>query len=186
MTGSSLLTRLPHLEPGGGAYYRIGPREVEARPERNVRVSIDGVPPGTPGKEVTLPPCPDCGGTLRWAEAGSVPGARRCGGCGSIFTVETATPGRRVVARDVYLSAVTGETLRVGLLLGHEGQPESLVFALGHGRGEDWREDPAAGGVEIPAHALPALLRTLEYLQGVAEAVGAPEESRRGGAPCRT
>lgn len=29
---------------------------------------------------VPLPPCPDCGGDLVWAEAGYVPGARRCAG----------------------------------------------------------------------------------------------------------
>lgn len=31
--------------------------------------------------------CADCGGTWVWAENGSVPGTRQCGGCGSVFTV---------------------------------------------------------------------------------------------------
>jgi ribosomal protein S27AE len=32
--------------------------------------------------------CPDCGGTWVWAEAGSVPGARKCTTCGSQFMAE--------------------------------------------------------------------------------------------------
>ena len=39
--------------------------------------------------EIPLPPCPDCGGTLVWAEAGYVPGTRQCTGCGSLFSVQT-------------------------------------------------------------------------------------------------
>lgn len=36
---------------------------------------------------VTDVPCPACGaGTLRWHEAGTVPGYRRCDGCGAEFT----------------------------------------------------------------------------------------------------
>ncbi len=30
--------------------------------------------------DVPLPPCPDCGGDLKWAESGNVPGTRRCVG----------------------------------------------------------------------------------------------------------
>lgn len=37
--------------------------------------------------EVPLPPCPDCGGVLVWAEGGFVPGTRRCPSCGSLFSV---------------------------------------------------------------------------------------------------
>jgi hypothetical protein len=40
------------------------------------------------------PPCPDCGAELVWGEAGRVPGARACTGCGSVFTVETETDRR--------------------------------------------------------------------------------------------
>ena len=63
--------------------------------------------PSTPNQAwyaVALPPCPDCGGTLVWYEAGHVPGARKCmgklivseddrpvfdvdSGCGSMFSV---------------------------------------------------------------------------------------------------
>lgn len=32
--------------------------------------------------------CPDCGGGLVWAEAGLVPGARRCSACEGIFCLE--------------------------------------------------------------------------------------------------
>jgi len=31
--------------------------------------------------------CPECGGDLQWAEAGLVPGSRRCTSCASIFSV---------------------------------------------------------------------------------------------------
>lgn len=34
-----------------------------------------------------LPPCPDCGGSVVWAEAGYVPGARACIACGSVFVL---------------------------------------------------------------------------------------------------
>lgn len=40
-----------------------------------------------------LPPCPDCGGILEWAEAGRVPGWRQCADCGAEFTVTTAEMG---------------------------------------------------------------------------------------------
>ena len=39
--------------------------------------------------DVPLPPCPDCGGGIVWAEAGYVPGARRCVACGSLFSAQT-------------------------------------------------------------------------------------------------
>jgi len=39
--------------------------------------------------DVPLPPCPDCGGEIVWAEAGYVPGTRRCVACGSRFSVQT-------------------------------------------------------------------------------------------------
>lgn len=41
--------------------------------------------------DVPLPPCPDCDGELEWAEAGHVPGARQCTGCGHLFLVDTET-----------------------------------------------------------------------------------------------
>jgi len=87
--GALLLSRLPHFTSDGGTFYKIGHREVEAREERDVRVSIAAIPAGTPWWEVKLPPCPDCSGLLTWHEAGLVPGARRCVACGSIFTVRT-------------------------------------------------------------------------------------------------
>lgn len=46
--------------------------------------------------DVPLPRCPDCQGQIVWAEAGNVPGTRRCSGrqdgdegCGSMFEVTT-------------------------------------------------------------------------------------------------
>ena len=40
-----------------------------------------------------LPPCPECGGKIKWAEAGRAPGARRCTGCSQDYVVETAGIG---------------------------------------------------------------------------------------------
>lgn len=39
--------------------------------------------PGWAG--ITDIPCPRCTGTIRWAEAGRVPGARECDGCGAQY-----------------------------------------------------------------------------------------------------
>ena len=69
-----------------------------------------------------------------------------------------------VVSRDVGLNLHPGETLRVALLV-EDGQAETLVLALGLGQGRGWREDPARGGLEVPAEALPMLVRALEGLQ---------------------
>jgi len=43
--------------------------------------------------------CPDCGGAWQWAEAGYVPGARRCAGCGSMFRAEPCGRGPDGVIR---------------------------------------------------------------------------------------
>ena len=64
--------------------------------------------------ELLLPPCPDCGGDLVWAEAGYVPGTRKCmgrpvgpgpayeesNGCGSMFSIMTAQGGRVWLRRE--------------------------------------------------------------------------------------
>jgi len=89
--------------------YEVGPRAVLRR-LRCQRAGVDGfivggrwrsadnterreVDMGPVGDgawwELTLPPCPDCGGQLEHAEAGWVPGARQCSGCGAMWTVDT-------------------------------------------------------------------------------------------------
>ena len=67
----------------------------------------------------------------------------------------------RVVYRDVALK--DGRTLRVGLLT-RDGRPEELIFAMGRGEGESWREDPAEGLI-APGTALPGVLAALQGLQ---------------------
>ena len=37
--------------------------------------------------EDPLPPCPECGGEIRWAEWGGTPGDRECRGCGLHLTI---------------------------------------------------------------------------------------------------
>ena len=64
--------------------YREG--EYREKPPNSHRVII--VPLGEPIVMLSsmddneLPPCPDCGGKLRWAEFGRMPGARECADCG--------------------------------------------------------------------------------------------------------
>jgi hypothetical protein len=38
---------------------------------------------------IPLPPCPDCGGKVEWAEWGQVPGSRRCDQCKQFFRLRT-------------------------------------------------------------------------------------------------
>lgn len=71
----------------GDVMYRIGHEYVDANDSNAVKI---------PRGEVTgawydlpLPGCPDCGCEVVWGEAGLVPGARECVGCGSRFSVET-------------------------------------------------------------------------------------------------
>ena len=43
--------------------------------------------------------CPDCGGTWEWAEAGYVPGARKCRQCGSMFSAQPCGCGPDGIVR---------------------------------------------------------------------------------------
>jgi hypothetical protein len=43
--------------------------------------------------------CPDCGGTWYWAEAGHVPGTRKCAECGSFFNFKVVA-GRWYLVRE--------------------------------------------------------------------------------------
>jgi len=38
---------------------------------------------------VPLPPCPSCNGLVEWAEAGQVPGTRRCAECRRFYQINT-------------------------------------------------------------------------------------------------
>ena len=38
---------------------------------------------------IPLPPCPSCNGTVEWAEAGQVPGTRRCTECKRFYQLRT-------------------------------------------------------------------------------------------------
>lgn len=80
------LRRLPCYD-GDRARARVGQRLVLFASAEPVNVGL-GSTADCAWWELPLPACPDCGGVLEWAEAGLVPGARRCEGCGSLYRVE--------------------------------------------------------------------------------------------------
>lgn len=86
MTTVAMLSRLVSLA-GSDACYVVGGELVDA--DTTADVAVDLGPVVDAWWTAPLPPCPDCGGELEHAEAGSVPGARRCAACGSVFVVET-------------------------------------------------------------------------------------------------
>jgi hypothetical protein len=52
---------------------------------------------------VTDVPCPVCGdGTIRWHEAGYVPGSRLCDGCGRFFEAGGSIRGGITLIRDAH------------------------------------------------------------------------------------
>ena len=66
-------------------HFRIRGEDAPASAERDVTLEIvETIPPRGFARE-EYPPCPDCGGEIVWAEAGGVPGSRKCMGCGSAF-----------------------------------------------------------------------------------------------------
>lgn len=85
VTREVVLNRMVH-QVDGETVYRIGRDYVDAEGQD---VELLAGPVGRTWWEVPLPACPDCGGVLAWAEAGLVPGARECSGCGSRFMVVT-------------------------------------------------------------------------------------------------
>lgn len=71
--------------------FRIIHRNLDGRGTRRVREYA--MPPATSQYDywpsVTDVPCPCCAsGTIRWAEAGYVPGYRICDGCGKHFLAD--------------------------------------------------------------------------------------------------
>jgi len=74
---------------------------------------------------------------------------------------------KTVTVFDVPLFGKDIPTLRVGLMLDSEGYPSEVVFALGTGQGKTWREDPALGGLTLPATCLPTLINSLFHLDRI-------------------
>lgn len=87
-----VIRRLVHQDARQEHLYRVGKKMVDA--DEVADVEMVAGPVITTWWEVPLPACPDCGGALIWAEAGLVPGARECAGCGSLFRAETRDPPR--------------------------------------------------------------------------------------------
>ena len=81
------LTRLETYRDGDQApEYRVRGRYTQQCPPTDL--DMGQVPTGGAWWTIPLPPCPDCGGVLEWAEAGYVPGARECTTCRSLFMVD--------------------------------------------------------------------------------------------------
>lgn len=88
MSRRVVLVRL-RAEQGRRAVHRVGGAYVDAGDATAVHVDLGELPEGGAWWDVPLPACPDCGrDQLVWADAGLVPGARACVGCGSHFSVE--------------------------------------------------------------------------------------------------
>lgn len=84
------LCRLDFQDADGDAVWKVRGRYVDRTRETTpVNVAMGMLGPCVSPYELPLPACPDCGDEIVWAEAGYVPGARQCTGCGSMFSVET-------------------------------------------------------------------------------------------------
>lgn len=61
---------------------------------------------------VTDVPCPVCKtGTIRWCEAGYVPGSRRCDGCGRFFQAHGSLEAGVTLVRDARFDKTRGDLL---------------------------------------------------------------------------
>ena len=76
------------------AYFQIGAKGWFAKKSKDVDLTYhsriswqDGS--GEPLDVLDFPKCPDCGGHIEWAEAGGVPGSRKCRKCGSRYVDTT-------------------------------------------------------------------------------------------------
>lgn len=78
----------------------------ELADDDGVELDLGPLAPGEAWWDKALPPCPDCGGTVLWWEAGYVPGTRKCistdakEGCGSMFSVKVTPEGRVILRRE--------------------------------------------------------------------------------------
>lgn len=90
----AVLRRLKCQDASGRGHYLVRGLWADADGARETW-SIAELADGEPWFSPPLPPCPDCGGVLQWAEAGYVPGARQCASCRSLFSVETEIDLRR-------------------------------------------------------------------------------------------
>ncbi len=79
---------------GNEVFFWIRNDDVAARKSLDVelvyhsRISWQGGS-GEPLPCLDEPACPDCGGQILWAEAGGVPGSRKCNKCGSRYVDTT-------------------------------------------------------------------------------------------------
>ena len=61
---------------------------------------------------VTDVPCPVCkAGTVRWCEAGYVPGSRRCDGCGRFFQSHGSIQAGITLVRDARFDHTRGDLI---------------------------------------------------------------------------
>ena len=75
------ITREPQHLADASAVFQIREDWVPATNENDCCLEIENPDQQRQSTEPDrYPPCPDCGGTIVWAEAGGVPGSRRCVG----------------------------------------------------------------------------------------------------------
>ena len=74
----------------GNTYYQIGGQLELVAKNNAIHRDLGELGADRAWWEVPLPPCPDCKGSLVWAEAGYVPGTRQCSECSSLFSVSTS------------------------------------------------------------------------------------------------
>jgi hypothetical protein len=78
--------------------YRIEQHNLDGRGYRQTRVfDLPARDAHDYWASVTDIPCPCCAGTVRWAEAGYVPGYRICDGCGRRFLARGTTSQPRLL-----------------------------------------------------------------------------------------
>lgn len=70
------------MEGNLGLHREVGYREPPPNDHRIITAPAGELLALLPAMDGPLPPCPDCGGEIVWAEAERVPGSRECAGCG--------------------------------------------------------------------------------------------------------
>lgn len=81
-----LRMRRQAMQDGAGReFYRVQGEDLDVGDAPRVELACGPVTGAW--ADVPLPPCPDCGGAVQWAEAGYAPGTRECADCGSLFGV---------------------------------------------------------------------------------------------------
>ena len=77
------IVRERYYETDDEIYFQISGNMVEASEENDVTLPYEL---SWELERFVYPDCPDCGGRILWAEAGGVPGTRRCEKCDSVFS----------------------------------------------------------------------------------------------------